>query len=907
MNILIGDKVLLKKVPFIVQQSSTEMLISSAIIMYKRVSMIFDLERCLLRFHIPEDIEIEVLIDKVDKSIAFLAEEVHISPGQEVMVKVTNSLGYNLYDPTSTTDTQTKTNNWINKDIVLIMDELYRPNQVQGAISKMDKEGNCRMLISNAEEYPMMLPIGSEVGNATRLREDDGQRVVNYTDNYLRRKKFERIKVLPDMCYCRMQASPSYIMVQFADYFGSTHTIINYSDKLTALTSIKPGLLTRKGSDLWIRANVKENYEDITEGQIRQLAKANDYQNKMVVIVLTKEGFLTGEQKRIMVQLDENMPKVRILYLDKVCWDCDTPALTKLGPMSKGLELTKIVFFTDSKDTFECFYQKNLGYDLFQYTYEGSNIMMFRQDHMVVLAVHVLMTKNTDLDYIMMITHTIINWVRIKGFPDHLVFQYPSEDKKEILEMAIHKTIIYAGTFKEQDPYNIFFPTERLQKFHERPRRCSCNLCGKIEYHGKHSVQEVNLRTIYEGKLSKHRERQFTFTPSVYDLNQRVMEEEMCLRIEEVDRAVENSLLDEDMESPYLDLDDNALDSKVYQELTKHPGELPDEEDIRASNYAPPKWEEYINTKEYPESIQKKLKESMDRNQIWCADPMMFRAFTGVPLVSLKTYNNEKPRGKPIYQSPSKTKEIDRKLEMLLQNKLAFIGTGQDSDYGHSPIFTVAYAKQEHKPPMERKMRQLIDLRELNRLIVNQANDAWLPRVQNVWPTISNSIMLSLCDMHRGFRALTLDEESQKLTAFQNTSPSSRFKGLHFVSKQCLEGCSQYPSLFQQTVLSALSPKTRKTAIVYIDDILVFTKRTHPGPPNEEDYQIHMEQLDNLWQDLYGINALLSLPKLQLFKTKLVILGHNVEIKNNHFFFYFIFTSNRLMQHFKTSVTAQTV
>jgi hypothetical protein len=122
MNILIGDKVLLKKVPFIVQQSSTEMLISSAIIMYKRVSMIFDLERCLLRFHIPEDIEIEVLIDKVDKSIAFLAEEVHISPGQEVMVKVTNSLGYNPYDPTSTKDTQTKTNNWINKDIVLITD-----------------------------------------------------------------------------------------------------------------------------------------------------------------------------------------------------------------------------------------------------------------------------------------------------------------------------------------------------------------------------------------------------------------------------------------------------------------------------------------------------------------------------------------------------------------------------------------------------------------------------------------------------------------------------------------------------------------------------------------------------------------------------------------------------------------
>jgi hypothetical protein len=146
----------------------------------------------------------------------------------------------------------------------------------------------------------------------------------------------------------------------------------------------------------------------------------------------------------------------------------------------------------------------------------------------------------------------------------------------------------------------------------------------------------------------------------------------------------------------------------------------------------------------------------------------------------------------------------------------------------------------------------------------------------------SRKLLKRMCDMHRGFRALTLDEESQKLTAFQNMSPSSRFKGLHFVSKQCLEGCSQYPSLFQQTVLSALSPKTRKTAIVYIDDILVFTERTHPGPPNDEDYQTHMEQLDNLWQDLYGINALLSLPKLQLFKTKLVILGHNVEIKNNH-------------------------
>jgi hypothetical protein len=879
MNILIGDKVLLKRVPFMVQQSSTEMLISSAIIMYKRISMIFELERCLLKFYVPEDVDIEVLIDKVDKSIAYLAEEIQLHPGQEVMAKITNSLGFNPNDPTSTKETQIRTNNWINRDVLLVTDELYQPDQVQGSISTMNKDGHCRMLISNKETFPMTLPEGSEIGSATRIKEGDGQRIVNYTDNYITRQKFEKIKKLPDMCYCRMEASGSYIMVQFSDYFGSTHTTINYSDKLTSLTSIRPGHLTRKGPDLWIRSNMKESYEDITEGKVRQLAKANDYQNKCVVIVVPKMSYLTGEQKRILTHFDEYMPKFRILYLNKVCWTCDTPALTFLEPMSKGLELTKIVYFTDRKDTFECFYKRNSGYDIFKYKYEGSGIMMFRQDHMVIVAVHVFQIKNNDHEYIMMITHTIINWLRLKGFPDHMVFQYPSENKREILELAVHQAIMYQGTFRTQDPYEKEYPTAKLMFFKDRPHQCSCYLCCQIEYHGKESVKIENLCTIYEGKLGLHRERQFTFTCSEYDMNQRVMEEQMETHIEEINRITDNPT---DMEKPYLDLDDTLLDSKVYQELTRHPGALPDEEDIRASNYAPPKWDEYINVLDYPENIRKRLTECMDNNQIWCADAMMFRAFTGVPLVSLKTFNDEKPRGKPIYQSPSKTKEIDRKLEMLLQNKLAFIGTGQDSDYGHSPIFTVAYAKQEHKPPMDRKMRQLIDLRELNRLIVNQANDAWLPRVQNVWPTISNAIILSLCDMHRGFRAMTLDEESQKLTSFQNTSPSSRFKGLNFVSKQCLEGCSQYPSLFQQTVLSSLSPKTRKTAIVYIDDILVFLDRTHPGPPNDQDYADHMEQLNELWQDLYKINALLSLPKLQLFKTNLVILGHNVKITDNN-------------------------
>ena len=158
-------------------------------------------------------------------------------------------------------------------------------------------------------------------------------------------------------------------------------------------------------------------------------------------------------------------------------------------------------------------------------------------------------------------------------------------------------------------------------------------------------------------------------------------------------------------------------------------------------------------------------------------------------------------------------------------------------------------------------LRFCIDLRKLNERTVKDAYS--LPRIEDSLDSLNGSCIFTSIDLKSGYWQVELDEKSIPLTAFT-------VGALGFY--ECVRmpfGLTNAPATFQRLMESCLSDLHLNWCIIYLDDVIVFSKT-----PEE-----HIERLEAVFKKISDAGLKLKPSKCEFFKKRIHYLGHIVSDK----------------------------
>jgi hypothetical protein len=165
--------------------------------------------------------------------------------------------------------------------------------------------------------------------------------------------------------------------------------------------------------------------------------------------------------------------------------------------------------------------------------------------------------------------------------------------------------------------------------------------------------------------------------------------------------------------------------------------------------------------------------------------------------------------------SPAEYREVEAQVAHLL--KKGFIE--QSSSPFGAPVF---FVKKK-----DGTLRMVIDYRALNK--VTTKNRYPLPRVHDLLDRLRGSTYFTSLDMMSGYHQIHIGEEDVPKTAFRTPLGHFQFKVLSF-------GLTNAPATFQSVVDIVFAPLLNESVVVYLDDILVFSRTA-------EEHFLHMRQV----------------------------------------------------------------
>ncbi|GJR77999.1 putative reverse transcriptase domain-containing protein [Tanacetum coccineum] len=180
----------------------------------------------------------------------------------------------------------------------------------------------------------------------------------------------------------------------------------------------------------------------------------------------------------------------------------------------------------------------------------------------------------------------------------------------------------------------------------------------------------------------------------------------------------------------------------------------------------------------------------------------------------------------PYRLAPSEMKELSEQLKEL-SNK-GFIRPSS-SPWGDPALFV---------KKKDGSFRMCIDYRELNKLTVK--NRYPLPRIDDLFDQLQGSSVYSKIDLRSGYHQLRVREEDIPKTAFRTRYGHYEFQVMPF-------GLTNAPAVFMDLMNRVCKPYLDKFLIVFIDDILIYSKNKHE---HEENLKLILELLKK--EELYA-------------------------------------------------------
>ncbi|GBG74004.1 hypothetical protein CBR_g17714 [Chara braunii] len=196
------------------------------------------------------------------------------------------------------------------------------------------------------------------------------------------------------------------------------------------------------------------------------------------------------------------------------------------------------------------------------------------------------------------------------------------------------------------------------------------------------------------------------------------------------------------------------------------------------------------------------------------------------------------PKGALYRMSPRELEELRRLLDELLEK--GWIRPSL-SPFGAPVLFV---------PKKEGELRMCIDYRGLNAITVKNVEP--LPRIDDLLDRVQGCKYFSKIDLKFGYH-----HDDQYKTAFRTRYGHYEFIVMPF-------GLTNAPTTFQRCMNDLFRPWLYKFVVVYLGDILVFSKTLH-------EHQGHLRQvLEKLQEANFKINA----KKCEWAKTQVLYLGH---------------------------------
>ena len=158
----------------------------------------------------------------------------------------------------------------------------------------------------------------------------------------------------------------------------------------------------------------------------------------------------------------------------------------------------------------------------------------------------------------------------------------------------------------------------------------------------------------------------------------------------------------------------------------------------------------------------------------------------------------------------------------------------------------------------DRSLQFCIDLHKLNSHTIKETYS--LPRIEESLDCLNGAKIFTSLDLKSGYWQVPLEEESIPLTAF-TVGPLGFYECVRMPF-----GLTNAPATFQRLMESCLGDLHLKYCIIYLDDIIIFSK-------TPED---HIEQLRRVFQKIDEAGLLLKPSKCEFFKKRVEYLGHIV-------------------------------
>ena len=155
-------------------------------------------------------------------------------------------------------------------------------------------------------------------------------------------------------------------------------------------------------------------------------------------------------------------------------------------------------------------------------------------------------------------------------------------------------------------------------------------------------------------------------------------------------------------------------------------------------------------------------------------------------------------------------------------------------------------------------LRFCIDLRKLNARTIKDAYS--LPRIEDALDSLNGACIFTSLDLKSGYWQVELDESSIPLTAF-TVGPLGFYECVRMPF-----GLTNAPATFQRLMESCLGELHLEWCIIYLDDIIIFSK-------NPDD---HLTRLEGVFEHLAKAGLKLKPSKCEHFQSSLKYLRHIV-------------------------------
>lgn len=201
----------------------------------------------------------------------------------------------------------------------------------------------------------------------------------------------------------------------------------------------------------------------------------------------------------------------------------------------------------------------------------------------------------------------------------------------------------------------------------------------------------------------------------------------------------------------------------------------------------------------------------------------------------------QRPRRAPLHLNKVIKDEIDK----MLEKKIIEPSTSPWA----SPIVLV--------DKKDGSTRFCVDYRRLNEVTVKDAYP--LPRIEDNLDSLHGSQWFSTLDLASGYWQVEVAEEDREKTAFCTR------QGLHHFLRMPFGLCNA-PGTFERLMETVLRGLQWEQAVLYLDDIIVFSKNASQ----------HLQRLENVLDRLKNAQLKLKVTKCQFFKKETEFLGHIV-------------------------------